>query len=63
LEAEAIKVAEQGRLDEAIHLLDKACEENPSSSSVYNNRAQVGYVSDLVLAQCRQVIGLGIKVE
>lgn len=43
MESEAIKVAEQGRLDEALNLLNKACEVAPTSSSVYNNRAQVGH--------------------
>ena len=40
-EAAAVRAAEEGRLDEALQLLDDAVAMAPDSASVYNNRAQV----------------------
>jgi hypothetical protein len=41
LEAQAIKVAESGNLDEALALFDQAVSSAPDRAASYNNRAQV----------------------
>ncbi|RZC33296.1 tetratricopeptide repeat protein 36 -like [Asbolus verrucosus] len=41
LEIEAIKLAETGKLDEALALLNRALEIAPNRASIYNNRAHV----------------------
>ena len=40
-EVRAVQAAEEGRLDEALQLLNEAVAMAPDSASVYNNRAQV----------------------
>ena len=40
-EGKAVRAAEEGRLDEALQLLNEAVAMAPDSASVYNNRAQV----------------------
>ena len=41
MEVKAMVAAEEGRLDEALQLLNDAVVKAPDSASVYNNRAQV----------------------
>ena len=41
MEVQAVRAAEEGRLDEALQLLNDAVAKAPDYASVYNNRAQV----------------------
>ena len=41
MEVKAVRAAEEGRLDEALQLLNAAAAMAPNAPSVYNNRAQV----------------------
>ena len=44
MEVKAVVAAEEGRLDEALQLLNEAIVKAPNSPSIYNNRAQVSIV-------------------
>ena len=48
-EVRAVRAAEEGRLDEALQLLNEAVAMAPDSASIYNNRAQVS--SELEIPQ------------
>ena len=41
LEVQAVRVAEEGNLEDALELLTRAVNEAPNYASPYNNRAQV----------------------
>ena len=41
MELEAVRAAEEGRLEEAMQLLNEAVTKAPDHASTYNNRAQV----------------------
>ena len=41
LEVQAVRVAEEGNLEDALELLTRAINEAPNYASPYNNRAQV----------------------
>ena len=41
MEAEAVQMAENGKFEEALELLNKAVDTAPKRASVYNNRAHV----------------------
>lgn len=53
LEVEAVKAAEEGRLEEAVEMLTKAIHAAPAYPSPYNNRAQVMY--DATELNCRPI--------
>jgi hypothetical protein len=53
MEVKAMVAAEEGRLDEALQLLNDAVVKAPDSASVYNNRAQVASFSRCISCDSR----------
>ena len=47
-EGKAVRATEEGRLDEALQLLNEAVAMAPHSASVYNNRAQVSNTTKIL---------------